>query len=209
VKALYDLPFEVHFDQLYFECFEVVNVTGWSAGEHELLCEHTQGKSAGISFICEHPSKKRLIAVMEGRLEGVLPPWLDFIEDEAHDVQWSEYCRLIRNGAEIAVVSIDDELDDLSYDMGYMLYNAEGFTPSIIVLDAYGKRIAINNSGQVINSDSDEPVVSFTDEEIDGCTEGAIEFDQALLEIFSSRERMAAESAAKKPAAKKPAGRER
>jgi hypothetical protein len=168
-----NLPFEVHFNRMSAYGYELIHEIGKNPKHPEdyIGVIYKNIRAFGVTFRSENKANGSLVYVLAGRLDDLVPNWLEFIDDEDQDVKYEEKNQFqILDGELIRGDDIDeDELDDFDYGDAWEFYSCEGVTPAYLVLDADGTRVVVDSEGFCLASDDtrigEEPLVKFTREE--------------------------------------------
>ncbi len=155
----FKLPFEVYYS-------EAVGVTMYEF-KSDIACESfedikavhlEQGRSWGLSFICNVNNGPELYCCIINGHDEVEPDWLTFLEEENVKFNYAADYAVEVDGSKITFV--DDEVDDID-DMDYCCrdtfigYSISDASPDFIVLDALDSRVRVNLEGYVLDDNND------------------------------------------------------
>lgn len=173
-----NLPFEVHFERmntLGYELMHEPRKPPKKIKDYKVI-EVTQGRVVDVTFRCADPSDGRLIYVMCGNLDEIIPDWLEMISDDDYlDIKWAQRSKfkIDKYGAlklEADEDSDEDEYEDYeSGERSTFDYVAEGFRPDYLIVDADGSRLKIDLEGYKLDAKNKRsgksPVVTYTEEQ--------------------------------------------
>lgn len=169
-----NLPFEIHFARMNTIGYTLMHKPGKPPKKIKdyKVIEATSGRVFDVTFRCQDPSFGKLIYVMEGNLDEIIPDWLEMISDDDHlDIKWARRSkfRIERNLLEL---DEDDDGDYEDYDYGEKSsfdYVAEGFEPDYLIVDADGSRVKVDLQGYKLSVNNKRigktPLVTYTEEQ--------------------------------------------
>lgn len=171
-----NLPFEIHFARMNTVGYELVYKPGKPPKKIKdyKVIEAKQGRVYDVTFRCDENNSGELIYVMRGDVDEFIPDWLEMIsDDDGLDIKWSRRSKF-RIEKNVIQIDEDDEgdYDDYEYgDMSVTYYQAEGFTPDYLIVDADGSRLKIDLEGYKLDAKNkrigETPVVTYTEDQSD------------------------------------------
>lgn len=191
-----NLPFEVHFERMNTLGYELMHKPGKPPKKIKdyKVIKVAQGRVFDVTFRCTDPSEGRLIYVMCGNLDEVIPNWLEMISDDDYlDIKWAQRSKFKIDKYGALKLEADDDSDEDEYEdyesgeLSTFNYVAEGFRPNYLIVDADGSRLKIDLEGYKLNTKNKRsgksPVVTYTEEQwCDMDVVGREEYD-ILLEV--------------------------
>jgi hypothetical protein len=171
-----NLPFEIHYSRMNTVSFELMynpdkppkTIKGYK------VIEAQAGRVFDVTFRCGDPSSGKLIYVLKGNLDELIPEWLEKISDDDNlDIKWA---RRSKFRIEDNVLELDDndkgEYDDYEYgDHNTFDYSTSGSGPDYLIVDADNSRIKIDMQGYKLGVDNKRigklPIVTYTEEQSD------------------------------------------
>ena len=166
-------PFEVHFSRLGIKIYQFMSVTSPTKLEDITAVEMNMGNAFGVTFRCENKSGAELLCTIGNDFLGVVPSWLQMIEEQNFDVNWTEKYSIKINGSKIAFVkkesNEDDEESHLGSAFAYYIFD-DNQDPDYLVLDADESRMKIAQSGNAFDDDGNEldDILVFDQDEREG-----------------------------------------
>jgi len=171
-----NLPFEIHYSRMSTVSFELMynpdkppkTIKGYK------VIEAQAGRVFNVTFRCDDPSSGKLIYVLKGNLDELIPEWLEKISDDDNlDIKWA---RRSKFRIEDNVLELDDndkgEYDDYEYgDHNTFDYSTSGSGPDYLIVDADNSRIKIDMQGYKLGVGNKRigklPIVTYTEEQSD------------------------------------------
>ena len=171
-----NLPFEIHFPRMNTVGFELMHKPGKPPKKIKdyKVIEAQSGHVSDVTFRCEDPSSGKLIYVLKGNLDELIPEWLEMISDDDNlDIIWA---RRSKFSIEKSVLELDNndkgDYDDYDYgDHNTFDYATSGMNPDYLIVDADNSRIKIDLQGYKLGVGNKRigklPIVTFTEEQSD------------------------------------------
>jgi hypothetical protein len=152
-------PFEVHFSRLGIKIYQFMSAISPTKLEDITAVEMNMGNAFGVTFRCENKSGAELLCTIGNDFLGVVPCWLQMIEEQNFDVNWTENYTVKINGEKIAFIkkesNEDDEESHLGSAFAYYIFD-DNQDPDYLVLDADESRLKISQSGNAFDDDGNE-----------------------------------------------------
>lgn len=193
-----NLPFEVHFARMNTISYELMHKPGKPPKRIKdyKVIETREGRVFDVTFRCTDPSDGRLIYVMCGNLDEVIPNWLEMISDDDNlEIKWAKRSKFTidKDGALSLVDSEDGDQDEYEdYESGEHStfdYVAQDFSPDYLIVDADGSRIKIDLEGYELDANNKRleksKVVTYTEEQLEELDIAGREDYDILLDVGS------------------------
>lgn len=152
-----NLPFEVHFKQMWSYGYELIYQSGTHPQKPEdyIGVIYTTAKALGATYRSENAKDSSLIFFLNQGTGDFQPDWLEFLGDDNLVVKSEEYKRFtIVNGEFVLGEDIDeDELGDYSYGDTWQFHCFEDADQDCLVLDADKSRVVVDDEGYRLAED--------------------------------------------------------
>jgi hypothetical protein len=168
-----NLPFEVHYDQMWSYGYELIHESGIRprAPEDYIGVIYTTAKAYGATYRSENAHNGSLIFLLTYGTGDFQPDWLTFLGDDNLDVKSQEYKKFsIVNGEFVLGEDIDeDELGDYNYGDSFEFHCFEDAADDCLVLDADKSRVVVDQEGYRLAEDytymDESPILIFSEDD--------------------------------------------
>jgi len=165
-----NLPFEVHYKLLTARNYEFLHKLGVNPKlpNDYLGVVIDEARAWNITFRSENSNNGSLAFVLAGKLNGFIPDWLEYEEEELYDSKYQETREFkVVRGKIVYGDQLDrDDLEDEGYDYGpsETFYSCAGAKPDYLILDADGSCVYVDLLGYRLAQDDTRmdksPIVS-------------------------------------------------
>ena len=151
------LPFEVYYSgPISVTSYEFKSDVDTKSFKDIKAVRMEQGKSWGVTFLCESNQGPELYCCLIGGHDEVSPDWLELRSEDNMSMNYGCDYKVVVSGEEILFVEDEvdgiEEMDYCGLD-GYWHYEIASESPEYFILDALKTRLKVNGDGYPIDDD--------------------------------------------------------